>query len=771
MLGYLNKQLFLSLLTLALASFSSGQTSGYEVARKVLEHVNHLRDSLKLDPLVLDQVLNEAGEDHAYYIAQKEELTHFQKTFSKETPSERVLYYKGNRTYVGENVAFVTTDWNTKDPYPVDQVAKDLYAAWFHSPPHYENMINPVYSKMGLGTRLEGNKVYSAQVFSSNEVRLPAEFRNSDISWGVRPGEITCKDDEQVYETMFFANSVRIEGEDVYLYFHDLNFFKHVIENDNDGLAIDIVLREQLPCGKENQFHISQVYDGEMQRPIYKNDIYRNNISTNPKKIHVKIGEVPKYLANKQWEANVIVINDNILCDYSVPANVPSDIFPLLNLKPYHVIPAEEKYVPRRTRIHDSIHVELYYERSDKRFHAFDDYEFYKLVNWGDYAKNIKVDCFASVEGKKWHNLQLLEEREKSVSSLLEEYGIDRKRVQLSATENWKMMNEQTKRHNLHELNGMDEEAIRYYFRTHSSDFYDSLLFEQRKTHIYALVDTTINVRSYDDYRFVNQFKQEGAMTDLPWNKLLYEDHILPGQPLSAHIFDSLYTYPELRTNLLAAGAIDYYNVSYDSLVLETFLEEVNKKDPEQVFNYAHFLTHYWFAKFSRSHELMGVARTITPDALLSMVNELSDTELDQGNLNRLRVNILLSGIHYYVTFDNWTHVNAYFDKIAELVKAEHFSAEEAMELALFCNHFYKFRQAIEILDPFYDNNSLNEDGIFILAATATLRRHELDPERYHQYMKSAKKANHPRYCTWLDTEFQIQRDEYLKKDFCTECR
>jgi len=747
------------------------QHTDYTIAQKVLKHVNELRDSLDLPTLKLDNILNEAGDDHAYYIAQKGALTHFQKTFLKETPGERIHYYGGNRTYTGENIAFVSPKWKSEKVLDTDSVAKALYLAWFHSPPHYKNMVNPEYTRMGLGISINAGKVFSAQVFSSSEITLPRAFKKADFAWGVRPGEITCKDDTQVYETMFFANSVELKGNEVFFYFHDLEFFRNVIQNDNDGIAIDIVLREQLPCGKENQFHISQVYDGEMQQPVYKNDLYRHNLSSNPRKIRVKIGEIPPYLQNEHYEINVIIINDNILCDYAIPTYVPSDIYPLLKVDPYYETGLAENNAPRSLHLSDSLHLALNYDRSKEFVSGYSHDDYSKFLSWAALAKNIKIDCFASVEGRSWFNERLLEQRKKNVFDLMQFVGVDTLDITYSGSENWPLMENQINTLSLNEFTNKNQNQIKYYLKTHPSKLYDSLLYEQRKTHIYATVDTSIKIESFNHYRIAQYYDSTIRIHELPWNKLLVDDYIKPEMYLQREIFDSLYQNPLYKTNLLGASPIKYANAHYDSTAVEQFIAEVDRKNHKQVFNYAFFLTSYWFKHYSRSQEEKGVARTIPPQKLKEMVDEIDTSIIRSRDLGRMKLNILLSGIHYYVAKDNWSLVNHYFDLIVNEVKTDFFSAKEAVELALFCNHFHKFKQAVAILDPFFDKELLDENGLFILAQTGHIQRQELKVERYHEYMEAAKRVNQKRYCSWLNANFQIQRDEYLKKDYCTSCR
>lgn len=763
------KKLF-ALIVLFLCTISFGQNS---IGELVLIQVNNLRDSLNLNHLTYDKVLEEAGIDHAYYMAKKQKLNHFQTTFTKESPSERVLYYNGNRTYVGENIASTSIKWKEKNVINNEALALDLFKGWLNSPPHYKNMIHPDYTKMGVGNwQSEDKLLYSAQVFSSNEIKLPKEFNNSSLSWGVRPSEFTCKDEPQTYETMFFANSVSVQGNSIYLFFHDLNFFEKVIQNDNDGLAIDVILREQLPCGKENQFHISKIFDGEMQRPIYKHDIFRNNISNNPKKIKVKIGEVPKHLRNKQWEANVIIINDNKLCDYSYPVIVPSDIFPLLDFNPYYDRnDSEIVFEPQKIRIKDSIHVELNYERSKGKFTAVDEYGLYRLMQWGQYINKLDVDCFASVEGAEWFNLQLLEERKESAFNLLLGSDFDFSKINFTSKENWDLMNRQIEEQSISELESKNKSQVKYWLKKNKSAKMDSLLYSQRKTHISAVVDTTIQISSYSNFQFANEYDRSLSISDLPWNKILREEYIIPQYELESGIIDSLKNNINIRTNLLGAASIDNSYIGLDSVLVEGLVKEVDSKNSKQLFNYANFVTRYWFRNYSRSYETKGVANTITPNELRTLILNIDTTIIQPNDFTRLKVNTLLSGIHYYVSHNNWEPVENYFDAIVALVKLESFTPQEAMELALFCNHFHKFEQAVEILDPFHENKSLSEDAYFVLAQTSTLIRQQLKPNTYWNYMESAKIANKRRYCKWLDSSFQIQRDEHIKVDFCNECR
>jgi|GEM_PF-3046084 len=765
---------YYTLLITFLSLVSSGSAQTKEIETLVLKQVNLLRDSLNVQALSLDQTLRDAAHDQAFYMAKRKKLTHYQETFTKETPAERIKHYGGNRTYSGENVASSGISKDSLKLIDRAAIANKLFASWYGSAEHYNNMVNPNFTKMGLSYHQTSQKrlIYAAQVFSSNEIELPKIFKNPERSWGVRPAEFDCKDEAKTYSTLTFANGVTVHGRDIYFYFHDIKFFYSLIQQENDGLAIDVILREQLPCSKENQFHISDVYDGNMLQPVYLMDILRNNQSGNDKKIYVKIGELPDYLTGQQWQPNVIIINDNKLCDYSYPVEVPSAIFPLLPIDPYYEEPDSTELIKETYtfELNDTLTAEIWYENSKKEFNYINDSNFLDIVALEPFVYKSTVDCYASVNGAAWYNQELLLHRENKAKMLMSEFDFSDSLIFYNSEENWALMNEQVEVHAISALQNKTRKQIKSYLKKNKNTFLDSLLFEQRKTKITAFVDTFVTVDTYRRYLLGKKYGLEIPMDSVDWNSILREDYILDKISIEEELIDSLINSENLKTNLLGAASINSVNARLDSLLVEEFLTNFDTKNDKQVFNYAHFLTKYWFSRYAYTMSLEGTGRSMEPEELRELIYKMDLAEIDSTDYIRLEVNTLLAGIHYYVTHNNWTFVDEYFDRISELVRLEGFTPKEATELALFCNHFHKFDQAVKILRPFHDEAILTEDGYFVLAKTASLIRTTLENEEYWVFMNSAKRANQARYCKWLDTSFQIQRDEYIKRDFCNTC-
>ena len=766
---------FASKVLLLLILFPSTLFSQQGLESRLFMQLKELRAKAGLKDLKLDETLMKAAEDQAYYMYAKHKTMTFQSTFSKETPSERVAYYGGNRTYVSEVVGSFSFMTKSRKKLGVEAVADSLFGRWVKDEDKLRDLLDPNLTKMGLAYKKYKSIVYVSLVMSSNEIKLPDGFKEAPFSYGVRPAKKTCKDESQTYETMTFANGVHIEGNEIYFYFHDKSFFKKVIKGDNDGMALDIVTREQMPCNKENQFHVSEVYDGEMQQPIYKNDIYRSDISENPNKILFKVGEVPEYLQNKQWEANIIVINKNKLCDYSIPTEVPADIFPLLELHPYleldQKIDSSDFKPDYSIKVVDSMHVELHFNREEDKYTAIDWRKYNKLFSWGPYANTVDVNVYASVEGTNEINKSLLVKRKKSIKELLLKAGFREEEISMNGAVNWALMEQQIKKDSISALEGRSHLEIQNYFKENPSPYFDSLLFEQRKTHIHAYLDTTIKLNSYQTYKMGRYYDKEVKSGMMHWNKILREEFVLKDKRIPTSLIIELKNEREVRTNLLAALMTEESYRALDSANVQELIRYLDRYNSKQVFNYANFLTHYWFDNYTNSLATNKIAKSMPPEDIRKLVSRLSIDEFTPEDLVRLQVNILLSGIHYYVSYNEWDNQDQYFKEISNLIQVDAISPEEAYELALFCNYFHRFEVAVDILRPFFQEGSLSKDALFALAQTSTLIRSELDEEEYHSFMEAAKKADRSRYCKWLDGSFQIQRDETLKKDFCRTCQ
>ena len=122
-------------------------------AMEVFSIVNRERKAQGLSPLVLDKELMEAAAIRA-----RELPRNYSHTRPDGTSCFTVLKY--HNAYKGENIAA---------GYPNSRAAMD---GWMHSPGHRANILNPKFTKIGIGYVYEPNSKYRhywTQLFLSRD--------------------------------------------------------------------------------------------------------------------------------------------------------------------------------------------------------------------------------------------------------------------------------------------------------------------------------------------------------------------------------------------------------------------------------------------------------------------------------------------------------------------------------------------------------------------------------------------------------------------------
>lgn len=134
--------------------------------REVLKLTNDFRQKNGLKPLVIDQNLEKAADQHTQDMAKQDFFSHTGKNGS--SPSNRAKNSGYESTFVGENIA---AGYRTP---------KQVVDGWIASPGHRANMLNTNYNEIGIGyynlqndTGSVNYNNYWTQVFGKGTIETP----------------------------------------------------------------------------------------------------------------------------------------------------------------------------------------------------------------------------------------------------------------------------------------------------------------------------------------------------------------------------------------------------------------------------------------------------------------------------------------------------------------------------------------------------------------------------------------------------------------------
>lgn len=143
----------------------------YDFATEVVRLVNHIRDSLRLPPLVMDSVLTEcamirSAEMAAYrsyeiqrtnFREQKKEYPVYMTTHTRPNNQRpfTILPGKYEESTQGENIAFAQT------------TPQEVVNGWMNSPDHRGNILKKGYNTIGVGVFIFDDVFRWCQLFTS----------------------------------------------------------------------------------------------------------------------------------------------------------------------------------------------------------------------------------------------------------------------------------------------------------------------------------------------------------------------------------------------------------------------------------------------------------------------------------------------------------------------------------------------------------------------------------------------------------------------------
>jgi uncharacterized protein YkwD len=397
---------------------------------QIIKEVNKLRKKAKQDSLVTDSALSNAGKDHADYLAKKQTISHFQKAKNKETPNNRVEFYGGSYSNLGENIQF----FNSKTPIKLkgekqatpitdyERLAKAMVLNWKKSKLHYKNMISPDFTRSWTEISIDpktGN-VYAVQLLGNTPYTTPKEIVDPVK---LKPYDSKkCKKANKLKPLDNQNGGVFVDGDSIFFYSDSRWEFRKTIWRWDDGIAADIVLKEDYTCDGENKINGSAGQNGFLLEPIYAPQRGKSNMGLRLFKlkqpVYVYLGQVPDWI-DQDFEVNLALINKKRGCIPLVYYN-----FQIGRITPIDVAYKIDTATPQNYMINTT--TQTYNVVFPKNVSTTNDSLIAEIESSlrkidGKIA-TARISAFSSVEGSTKYNIELQQARGDVLARLLQPY-------------------------------------------------------------------------------------------------------------------------------------------------------------------------------------------------------------------------------------------------------------------------------------------------------------------------------------------------------------
>ena len=119
----------LFLLLISIVSFSQTKLDSL-----VLVEINSYISSKGLDSVVCSTINFKASNHHSKYLVRTGKIGHTEDTLV--STSDRVKFYGGKCTHIGENVTSLSLNFKDSDDKFLNKISKDIVKSWINSPDH-----------------------------------------------------------------------------------------------------------------------------------------------------------------------------------------------------------------------------------------------------------------------------------------------------------------------------------------------------------------------------------------------------------------------------------------------------------------------------------------------------------------------------------------------------------------------------------------------------------------------------------------------------------
>lgn len=729
--------------------------------------INKLRSEKQLKPLAFDYTLEQAAALHSNFMALNRVLKHEEVDPKKLTPKARVYFYGGTDfELVGENVIQSVPQTFPLDKNAVSALAKDFFERWRKSPGHYANMINKSYElgDLSFAVDTENNVIYATHVFGKRGTVIPNQL--SKNGFGLKLADPKCIDKFEGYINLVYnlGNdvSLKMNGE-ILLEVSDKATFNTIFSNPKDGLAVDLIDREQIRCGKENQLDMSPVYDGVLLKPLYRDELKKGNQAESDYRFVVKLGEVPAEMQNKKLSTSVLLIKDGEVCMYLYEVCQERDQYKLVPAKPKLLEPKSETFEPRG--IVKSITLDYDFSPRDSVPKSYPD-----LSSIGKKVHSVYIQSYSSIDGDSLSNAYYHYMRAKKIKEHIQhKLKLNESMIQMDYQENWELMDYQMRYYLLDELLAMKQKDIRLKYKDYPDVPWQKLFSKQRRS--CATINFEADLPPNTSLNILAETNLRTALINKNWdlaNKamaVLYSNGKVPGFLFEIPFYDILKNTPELTQNVAALFTL---LPDPNGQEVNLFLMACLKRTPGLTNDAReNLLILYAMISFEKLKvwdlPAQQLAKIIEPKKILAMTqNRVFSPEAT--------VNMHLTFINYFGQVNDSKNISKSFDYIVNYFSKKVLSMEDNVQLVRFFNNWSMYHLTINRLKPLFLEKKLNKEALFILAKACALYKKGTDAAFTLEVIKSLVVYKKD-FCVWLNTNFQLQRDDEIKKLYCNTCK
>lgn len=568
--------------------------------------------------------------------------------------------------------------------------------------------------------------------------------------------------------------SVNVEDGNVFVYLRSKAAFERFFNNAKDGIAIDIVSRDQYVCGGPDRLSTSDYYKGSLQPPLHKRDLLKRTSFTVDGYVVIHCGKLPPQYDPDEVECNLLVLQKRSFCDYISTVNVPFENWDILEMGLYRDSISDEEFRREHIDVIKSMKFTIPFEWNQGEFDDEDIRPLYDSLHLTDYnIRQIFIDAYTSIEGTWEINQALQEKRANSIVKALQAYQTPEIESVITTQENWLEFYGDMDSTDFTFLLDLEEDQIKKRLSKDQELLaqLEPLLAKHRKAEIEVFLEKRFTVEERDPDRLRSYFNHSIQNKDL--DQALYLQQVIftliDDQIVSPDILEDLEIPPASKFGpLLNSMAIREVAPMSVLEAVSTF-RQLHRMIPEsEMITYN--LAALKLSSLSYSVDLKSIIE------IERHIRHLEKRDFNPKLIARLRLNLNMLLANHYDLHRQYKKKNRVIKEIRWLYSRTDLSDADRVRLAKFLANYSAFRWAREVLEPRIHEIDASEDLLYyyIRLTFSNSRKHR--DRAYQSLLTTAIHKNRERFCGLFLPKslggytFQMLGSSGLKARYCEHC-
>ncbi len=766
---------------------SIGHYSLAEYRKALIRELNKFRVQNGLDSFYVDEsVLAHAADLSATDMAthEKADAAHLSETTPK-------YLKKSGGTTKGDELVIAVPLGKGKNLLDPAGVTKLIMPKWSTSKKEKAVLLNPADVYIGIGDVPDqsNKRIYfsvmlgSYQTFNQGakkkkELTVPYNTKSKKLK---NPDARKCKSCEKFKDSDGLQQSLYVENGKVYLRYDNLKNLKRLIKKATDGLAVDIVQKEQYSKSEYNIMDNNLRNKGVMLKPVYKDKLFAKNlIKPDPKgkknqkinKLLVEMGKFPEKITGP-YELNLLIIQDAYVCKTVLrsyyengdqESNTPLELLPMPETAKAIIPPFE----PRSES--SVLNFTIPFEKNKSEFKAEDIKPFIEALQEPDFMiDGLYIYAYSSIEGDSVANAKLQRKRGESVVKVLQSMQKTKITPKIVTNDSWSLfqlsmedgkydhLSKMTKHEAINTINGSN--GLR--------EELEPMLAKQRFAEI--VMDVTYDISGNKEQKFSEmQFNKavKNANYTQAYRIMDYISASTHSGKYTAAAWDNIQIPAEAKNAGLLMNKVYYDYLASKKVIADEHFTEIKKiqaLDPAN--NTLNFNVLYCRVKLDSS-----IGDAAARADMQAKIDALYKTDVPKKHIDALNIEWQFKIMDALDSLEGQeAQIEACIEKIKRFYDYKSGTWENALKLAYAFAHAKDFNYAARVLEPFVSTANPSEKLLYGYISIASHVPEKFFSHTFSDALIKAKQLNPDRYCKLFGApymSFQVLDNPDIKKEY-----